>query len=351
MDWTQTRKKLLQLATGRPEPVLEEGAAVSGASAAAGAVPATNGRQAALSAWPATRAEPPREGDGGARTPTRSTAADERLGRAVRARSLCVASGKGGTGKSVVAAALASLFSSRGRTLVVDADLGVGNAHILQDVSPPRTIVDVVEGRQCVRDVLVPCSGQVDLLAAGSGVPRLANLSSYEMHLVATGLEELEFDYRFLLVDSAAGVSRQTISFARASDLTLIVTTPDLTAMTDAYAFLKVLLGRRPEPRPLLLVNRARDEAEANDVTQRIVGVCDRFLGVRPRPIGWLPDDEAVISSVNRRGSVVVLEPHSEAAYSLRRTAVILLEELSRHHPRGLGHTLLADVGFSKAPA
>ncbi len=330
MSWNETRKKLLQLRTGRSaRPVLGGRTALTDRPDRDQGRPpprAINGRLVSVAAG---RARP-----------------DERLERGVRARSLCVASGKGGTGKSVVCASLAALFSSRGRTLIVDADLGVGNAHILQDVSPPATLVEVVEGRRSVREVLVPCAAQVDLLAAGSGVPRMADLSSYEMHLIANGLEELELEYRYLIVDSAAGVSRQTLGFAQACDVTLIVTTPDLTAMTDAYAFLKVLLGRRPELQPLILVNRVGSEEAAREVVQRIDRVCDRFLGVRPRSIGWIPEDVTVSACVNRRGSVVTLEPHADASYALRRAAVAILEELGRHHARGMGRSLLEEVGY-----
>lgn len=266
---------------------------------------------------------------------------------AARAVSLCVGSGKGGTGKTVVTAALAHLFSKRGRTLILDADLGVGNAHILQNVSPERTFVDVVEGSLTVRDVLVPCGGQIDLLAAGSGVPHMADLSGFELHLIARGLEELEQEYRFVLVDSAAGVSRQTMAFADASDVVLVVTTPDLTAMTDAYAFLKVLYSRRPEARALVIVNRAHDEEEAGRVYGRIADVCSRFLGRAPAMIGWVPDDRAVTRAVNRRSSVIAFDPRTEASRSMRILAVRVLEELGRERPRGLGRTLLKRVGYT----
>src|SRR5262245_4942765 len=138
MNWTDTRKKLLQMAAGRaPRPDGE-------------ASPAPARRHA--------RKQPARP----------------------RPVSLCIASGKGGTGKSIVTAALAALFAPRGRTLLVDADFGVGNAHILQNISPRATCVDVVEGRESVRDALVACAQDVDLLAAGSGVPRMSEMSSYE---------------------------------------------------------------------------------------------------------------------------------------------------------------------------
>jgi flagellar biosynthesis protein FlhG len=265
----------------------------------------------------------------------------------VTAVSLCVASGKGGTGKSVVTAALARLASAHRRTLIFDADLGVGNAHILQDVSPARTLVDVVEGRVKLSDVREACGDSLDLVAAGSGVPRMTYLSSYELHLVAHGVGELEREYDYLLVDSAAGISQQTMGFAEASDVVLVVTTPDLTAMTDAYAFLKVLYVRRPEARVLLAVNRAEDEAEAERVRARITEVCERFLGVAPEGIGWIPFDPAVVRAVNHRASIVVAEPDAPAARALRVIAARVLRALGRVEPRGLGRSLLRQIGLS----
>lgn len=292
------------------------------------------------------------EGSGSLSTPRLLDEADERgegggLTRK-RALALCVCSGKGGTGKSIVTAALARLFSARGRTLVLDADLGVGNAHILQDVSPEFTLVDVVEGRMPVRDVLTLCSDSIDLVAAGSGVPRMADLSTYEMHLIAHGVHVLEGDYDYMLVDSAAGVSQQNLSFAEASDLSLVVTTPDLTAMTDAYALLKVLYARNPEAQMLLVVNRCEDEDEAANVERRIADVCGRFLGRVPRFVGWIPSDPVVARAVNHRCSVVSEEPDCPAARAFRILAVRVLEELKSHHPQGLGRMLLDHNGYSE---
>jgi flagellar biosynthesis protein FlhG len=303
MNWTDTRKKLFKLAAGRPSRL------------DLGSSPLPE---------PPVVEKPP-----------------------ARAVSLCVASGKGGTGKSIVSASLAALFSHRGPTLLVDADFGVGNAHILQDVSPRSTCVDVVEGRESVRASLVACAPGLDLFAAGSGVPRMAELTSYELHLLASGLREVECDYRTMIIDSAAGVSTQTMAFARAADLTLIVTTPDLTAMTDAYAFLKLLFAGRAGTRAVLLVNRAAGPEEAEEVTRRIARVGERFLGVAPRCIGWLPHDPAVSSCVNRRGAVVNLEPGAEVSRALRLVAAALAEELHGLSTKGFGGELQREVGFA----
>lgn len=265
-----------------------------------------------------------------------------------RPASICVASGKGGTGKSVVTASLASLFARRGRTLIVDADLGVGNAHILQNVSPEHSFVDVVEGRMSVHDIVTPCGSELDLLAAGSGVSHMSSLSPYELHLLASGIETVEDRYRFLVVDSAAGISNQTVCFAAACDLVLLVTTPDLTAMTDAYAFFKVLLQRCPQARPLLVVNRSPSYAEAEHVAERMCSVSRKFLEHESRWIGTIPEDVAVLRSVNQRSPVVETAPQSAAAQALRGLSVAILEELAQLQHPGVGRALVRDAGYSQ---
>jgi flagellar biosynthesis protein FlhG len=306
MNWTDTRRKLLKLAAGRSHR--------SGLASLPG--------ELELEIAGAQSAGP-------------------------RPVSLCIASGKGGTGKSIVTAALALHFAERGRTLLVDADFGVGNAHILQDVSPELTCVDVIEGRVRVAEALVRGAGGLDLLAAGSGVPRMAELSTYELHVLASGIGELEPDYRTLLVDSAAGVSHQTLSFARACDALLVVTTSDLTAMTDAYAFLKLYFAGRAGAKALLLVNRAASAEEAEEVTRRIARVGERFLGTAPHCVGWLPQDPAVSACVNRRGPVTRLEPGSEVARALRTVAAALEQELAELTPRGCGRELVRESGLA----
>lgn len=266
---------------------------------------------------------------------------------AVRASSICVASGKGGTGKSMVTASLGVPFARLGRTLIVDADFGVANAHILHDVHPDKTLVDVVEGRCKAYDVVTPAGENLDLLSGGSGFSKMAGLSAYELHLISAGLEKLEVAYRHLIVDSAAGLSSQTVAFAAASDVVLLVTTPDVTAMTDAYAFLKVLLRRRPHGEVLLVVNRATDEEEGRHTAEKLCDVSQRFLGLAPRWIATLPEDRAAFRCTQRRQPVLVAEPESALGAALGRLADTVSDELGRTRPRGLGRSLMRRVAWS----
>ena len=258
----------------------------------------------------------------------------------VRAVSICVASGKGGTGKSLLTASLAAQLAENDRTLVLDADFGVGNAHILQDLHPKQSIADFIDQDCRLRDIVARCSDQIDLIAGGSGYARLASLAPDQLVAIATGLEDLEGEYGYLVVDSAAGISMQTLSFAASADVVVVITTPDVTAMTDAYAFLKVLWQRRSTATPLLVVNRVESEDEAKSVAERITGVSHKFLRRRPRYAGFLIEDRAAFRSVQRRCPVVTAEPDSPLAEAMRGVVASVMKECERVVPRGLGRNL-----------
>jgi len=262
------------------------------------------------------------------------------------ASSVCVASGKGGTGKSLVVAALARELAEHARTLVLDADLGCANAHLLHDVHPDRSLVDVVEGRLAVREIVTECGGNLALLPGGSGFARLAGLSDFELHVIGRGIEELESSFRYLCIDSAAGLSNQTIAFAAACDLVLLVTTPDVTAMTDAYAFLKVFVRQNPRAMPLLVVNRCTERGEAEHVARRVSDVTRKFLGRDLTCLAALPEDRAAFRCTQRRMPVTVGEPHSPLAAALRALARSVQDELASVPARGAGASLVHAVGY-----
>ena len=268
----------------------------------------------------------------------------------VRARSLCVASGKGGTGKSVVAGSLGRLLARQRRTVLVDGDLGVGNAHILQGLQPTACLSQHLAGQRHLAAMAEPCGGGLDLVASGSGQAALADLGRRDLARLGEGLAELERAYGYLLMDCGAGISPATLGFARAADQLLLVVTPDLTSLTDAYALLKVLGIPRTGPAPLVLVNRAADDDQAQDAFQRLDQVARRFLGRGPRLIGWLPEDPEVVTSVNHRAPLVEHSPTSPAALALAHLAVELREALDACHPRGLGLRLAGGAALA-APA
>ena len=156
--------------------------------------------------------------------------------------------------------------------------------------------------------------------------------------------------YQFLVLDSAAGISSQTMAFAAAADRLLLVVTPDVTSMTDAYGFLKVHSQVRPAGEVLFLVNRTLDETQAYRTANRFREVSEEFLGVQPRWIGFVPEDPAVGASVNRRKPLLIEEPHSKAGRALSGIAAQIFSELECLSPRGLGRSLAAAGGGEALP-
>ncbi|MEE2941406.1 MAG: P-loop NTPase [Planctomycetota bacterium] len=265
--------------------------------------------------------------------------------RSSRAGSICVVSGKGGTGKSSVSASLAALLARHGRTLLLDADLGCANAHILQDVHPEHTFADVIAGLVDLESIVTPCANGVELLAGGSGFARLAGLKAFELEMIGRGLLRLEPSYEHLVVDSAAGLSRQTVAFAAACDASLLLTTPDVTAMTDAYAFLKVFVRQCTaqgiaRPMPFLVVNRARSPEEAQQVARKLQDVVAKFLGARIELLAVLPDDRAAFRAIQRRSAVVDSEPDSELSRAITKLQRLIVARLARTETRAAGARL-----------
>src|SRR4029434_2413029 len=158
-----------------------------------------------------------------------------------------------------------------------------------------------------------------------SGVAELADLSQRDLaHLVGeTSRFGSEFDV--VLVDTAAGISRMTTAFLNAAREILVVTTPDLTAMTDAYATMKSTLRHNPPAAMSVVVNAARTARQGWEVFQTLDGIAGRFMARRLCYLGYLPDDDTIRRSVAVKTPAVLMEPDYAVALRVREIASILI--------------------------
>jgi flagellar biosynthesis protein FlhG len=243
--------------------------------------------------------------------------------KARSARIIAVASGKGGVGKTAVSVNLATSLAAKGRRVVLfDADLGLANAELLLNVDPSCTVLDVLDGRKTMRQVIADAVGGVSLISGGSGVGRLADLSEFERARLVESLDELEGEADIIIVDCGAGIAPNVLSFAGSADLTLIVTQPEPTSLTDAYALIKVMTQRYDDAwTPHLLVNCATSRREAQEVYQRISRVSQRFLKLSVLDAGYVLRDEAMVTAIKQRVPVVLHKPHSAAARCIEALA------------------------------
>ena len=242
--------------------------------------------------------------------------------RARRGRMICAVSGKGGVGKTNLVCNVAVAAARAGaRVLLVDGDLGLANLDVLLGLVPERSIEDVIAGRCSLEDALTPGPAGVALLPAASGRRELASLSGSPLAAVVALLRDCCAEFDLVAVDAGAGVGHVAIELGAAADPALLVTTPEPTALVDAYATLKVLWARNPTLPIELVVNGARDVTQADAVASQLERLGDRFLSGRPRWRTWIPRDRRVEQAVARQCAVVERYPSAPIATRFRALA------------------------------
>lgn len=218
------------------------------------------------------------------------------------AQALAISSGKGGVGKSTVAVNLAVMLSRMGRKVaLLDADMGTANADVLCNVMPVHTLAHVVTGRREIEEIAIQAPGGFSLIPGASGLAQMASLGPGERQRLIDQFARLEQAYDVLLIDTGAGIGPSVLSLLAAADRVLIVTTPDPTAITDAYAVIKTAHRQHPALDVRLLVNQASDSEEARQVYTRVANVCRKFLGLDVSYAGCLLSDQFVRDSIRNR--------------------------------------------------
>lgn len=257
-----------------------------------------------------------------------------------RARVVAVTSGKGGVGKTNLSVNLGIALIHHGlRVAVIDADLGLANVDILLGIDPAYTLSDLLYAECSVQDVLVSGPGGLRVLAGGSGVYELASLDRARLNRLLQGLEQLDSAFDVMLVDTGAGIGRDVVSFALASQEVIVVTTTEPSSLADAYAVIKVISARRADTRLRVAVNMAPDLREGEATFRRLEAVARRFLGVQPELLGIIPRDEAVYQAVRRQMPFILNRPNVPASRAVKEMAR-RLAGAPEPEPGGLGGVL-----------
>ncbi|MFT4539827.1 MAG: flagellar biosynthesis protein FlhG [Planctomycetota bacterium] len=217
-----------------------------------------------------------------------------------------VTGGKGGVGKTTLSARLGVELSERGlRVLLVDLDLGLANLDLMLGTTPVLTLEEALLQGHPIRECVVEGPSGVHLLPAASGVAELATQHASVRARLLEGLAEISSDYDIVLGDSAAGIGPDVLSFAAIAQRVLVVTTPDVGALTDAYGLIKALdhhgtTTGRDIPTPELVINLANGVEQAANLAGKLRGMCERFLSRSPRQAGWLPSAPNLARPVGR---------------------------------------------------
>lgn len=250
--------------------------------------------------------------------------------RSSTCRVFAITSGKGGVGKSNLTANLAFAIARLGKNvLALDADLGLANLDVIFGVRPSFTLYHAVKGKKDLVDCLLSAGPGVRFVAGGSGIQELADMDENMRLALIENLAKLESYADVLLLDTGAGLSSNVTSFVLASDEVLLVTTPEPTAMADAYGVLKTMAARseqRPLPEIRLVINRVRDPKEGAAVARRIRKVAREFLELEVGYLGYVLEDRIVSRSVRDQKPFMRAYPNSLAAACVSNLAANLFE-------------------------
>jgi flagellar biosynthesis protein FlhG len=241
-------------------------------------------------------------------------------------RVIAVTSGKGGVGKSNLSVNMGIALARLGaRPLLVDADLGLANVDVIMGIIPPYNLGHVILGEKKISDVMINGPAGLRVIASGSGVYRLANLSEKSLEQCLEELNEIEKYTDIMLIDTGAGLSKNVLKFVLAAGEVIVVTTPEPTAITDAYGVIKVIASSEQNIPIWLVVNMVRNEDEGVQVVDRLASVSKRFLGVELSTLGFIPYDPIIPKAVREQQPFIISHPRSMAGQSLNLIAKNLL--------------------------
>jgi flagellar biosynthesis protein FlhG len=239
-----------------------------------------------------------------------------------KAKILTLTSGKGGVGKTVTAINLGLCLAASGkRVILVDVDLGLANVDVLLNLNCQQNLYHVLAGQAQLEDVIVTIPGGLEVVPGGSGVSSMANLSEFERHRLLQMLSDLQSQADLIILDTAAGISRNVMAFVDMADHVLVVTTAEPAAITDAYAMIKTAVQEGVSGHISLLLNRVTGRVEARTCQQRLAQVVKRFLGLTIYDAGYLVEDPCVIQAVKKRKPFILEYPKSQASYCLMNLA------------------------------
>lgn len=237
-----------------------------------------------------------------------------------KTRIIAITSGKGGVGKTNISVNMAIAYAQLGKKVIlIDGDLGMANVNVLLNVVPQYNLMHVINKKKTMKEIILDTEFGIKFIAGANGFSKIANLSVEELEYFAKQFSALG-NADIIIIDTGAGIANNVLQFVAAADEVYVVTTPEPTAITDAYGIIKIITTEIVD-RPVnlkLLVNRVHSADEGKRISERIITIVGQFLGYKVDYIGFVYDDPIVQASVIRQKPFIFVNPTSKPSVCLK---------------------------------
>ncbi len=243
---------------------------------------------------------------------------------------ITITSGKGGVGKSTMSANIAYVLSNMGfKVGLFDADIGLANLDVLLNVKSQKNILHVLKGEASLKETIIQVDENLTLIPGDSGTEIFKYSTDEVLDKFVEESAELD-NFDFVIIDTGAGIGDTVQRFVNASDMTLVVTTPDPTAITDAYAMIKVISAEKDKV--LLLFNQVSSEKEAILNFEKIEKVAKSKLRseFNLELLGYMNKDSDIQKSVKGRFLFSKNYPNARCTAELEKVCERLAEKMER---------------------
>lgn len=246
-----------------------------------------------------------------------------------KVKTLAVVSGKGGVGKSNFSLNFAISLCNQGRkVLLFDMDIGMGNIDILIGKHAKHSIVDYFDNDLPLGQIVSNGPGSLEYIAGGSGLNRLFNVEDAKLEKFAAELSSLIDHYDYVIFDMGAGVSKQSMHFILSTDEIIVISTPEPTSLTDAYAMMKHIHLENHTGPFYVVINRVQKEKEGKNAFKRLEMVAKRFLERDLFFLGSIPDDKSIPKAVTSQTPFIFNEKSQASRAILKMSEIYVKQQL-----------------------